>query len=164
MPVHKSLSRCHRGLYSGVALVATLLVGCEKSKPEPPPIVPVEGVVTLEGKPLKKVAVKFRPVTDYGPGYEGIGVTDDAGKFSLTCRGQAGACLGENVVTVEESEIPKELMGEAKRLDRIKYLQSLEGRPLPKKYLSLVTSPLSVNVVPDKKSYTIALFLDKETN
>ncbi len=142
------------------------LVGC-KSKAPPPTIVEAEGVVLLDGEPLKRVRVRFIPVGGYEQEYSASGVTDDTGKFTLTCRGQPGAALGENVVVVEESEIPENLRGkgridEKERLELNKYYQSLGNRP-PAKYGNLANSPMTVNVNPNQKSYKLFLTGDQET-
>src|SRR5215471_20995710 len=92
------------------AALAILVPGC--GKPKPPPIVEVVGIVRLDGKPLKNVQVRFVPVNDFGPDYQASGVTDESGRFTLTCNGQPGACAGENRVTVSEAEIPAHLKGE----------------------------------------------------
>ena len=64
-------------------LFPVLLAGC--GKPAPPPIVEVEGLIRLDGSPLKGVEVRFVPTTDYGPEYTATGLTDDTGRFRLTC-------------------------------------------------------------------------------
>ena len=95
------------------AVVVALLAGCGKAPP--PPIVEVEGVVRLDGRPLNRAQVRFLPLIDYGPEYVASGVTDEAGRFKLTCNGQPGACAGENRVLVTEADIPRPLQGKARR-------------------------------------------------
>lgn len=155
---------------TGFALATIFLIGCavavflatyKKSKPPPPPIVEAGGIVRLEGEPLKRVKVRFIPVGDHGTEYDAVGVTDDEGNFTLTCHGQPGACSGENMVLVTESEVPPELRGEKARLEKTKYYEKLGGRPLPSRATSIV-DPLLVTVKPDKKTYAINLFRDKE--
>ena len=96
-------------LAAGV-LLALLVTGC--GQPKPPTIVEVAGIVLLDGKPLKKVAVRFVPMTDYGPDYFSTGVTDDNGRFTLTCPKGPGACACAHRVTVTEAEIPANLKSE----------------------------------------------------
>lgn len=145
-----------------IVVVGALYAFTRKTKPLPPPIVEAEGVVTLDGAPLKKVRVRFIPVGDYGPEYYAIGTTDDSGRFTLTCNGQPGACACENVVVVEESEVPEEYRGESNREKKIKYYKDLGGRPLPKRYANLAESEMKVIVTPDRKNYNIPLNKDKE--
>jgi hypothetical protein len=137
------------------AAVAALLAGCGKAPP--PPIVVVEGVVRLDGKPLNKAQVRFIPVTDHGPEYMAGGVTDEAGRFRLTCKGQPGACAGENRVLVTESDIPRHLQGEGAQAELARYFQSLGGRPIPLKYGDLTQSPLAVTVTADQHDYPLEL-------
>jgi hypothetical protein len=137
----------------GAALVA-VLAGCGKP---PPQIIEVEGVVRLEGKPLKNVAVRFVPVADDATEYVASGVTDEAGRFRLTCKGQTGACAGQNRVLVMEADIPRRLQDEKAQAELAKYFQSLGGRPIPPKYANLVESPLTADVKADQKVYTFEL-------
>jgi hypothetical protein len=137
------------------AVAAALLAGCGKAPP--PPIVEAQGVVRLDGKPLNRAEVRFIPLIDYGPEYVAVGVTDEAGRFKLTCKGRPGACAGENRVLVMESEVPARLKGEGAQAELARYFQSLGGRPLPPKYANLVESPLTANVTAEPKEYTFEL-------
>jgi hypothetical protein len=139
---------------AGAALL-TLLAGCGKAPP--PPIVEAEGVVRLDGKPLNKAEIRFIPLIDYGPEYVAVGVTDEAGRFQLTCKGQPGACACENRVLVMEAELPPRLKGEDAQAELAKYLRSLGGRPLPDQYTNLTSSPLSATVKAGQKEYTFEL-------
>jgi hypothetical protein len=132
-------------------VVAALLAGCARQPP--PPIIPVEGVVWLDGEPLKKVEVRFIPQIDFGPEYIATGVTDEKGRFSLTCNGQPGACAGENRVLILESEIPAKLKGEEAQVALAKYFEGLGGRPIPPRYGNLAESPFTVTVTTEKKEY-----------
>lgn len=136
-------------------VVVSLLAGCGKAPP--PPIVAVEGVVRLDGKPLNKAQVRFIPMIDYGAEYVATAVTDETGHFTLICNGRPGACACENRVLVVESDIPKELQGENAQLELARYFRSLGGRPIPEKYADLTQSPLSITVTPDHGPYTLDL-------
>ena len=136
------------------------LSGC-KSKSSPPTIVEAEGKLMLDDNPLKRVRVRFVPVGDYEQEYSAFGVTDDDGKFTLTCHGRPGAAAGDNVVVLEESEAPDHLRGkgridEKERLELNKYYKELGSRP-PAKYSNMATSTLTVTVSPDRKNYNISL-------
>jgi hypothetical protein len=137
------------------AALAVLAAGCGKAPP--PPIVPVEGIVRLDGKPLNNAAVRFIPQIEYGPEYIATGVTDAEGRFRLTCKGKPGACACENRVVVMEADIPPKLQGENAQAELAKYLQSLGGRPIPPRYGNLVESPLSASVKADQKEYAFDL-------
>jgi len=136
--------------------VAVLLAGSGCKAP-PPPIVAVEGVVLLEGKPLNHVEVRFIPMIDYGAEYVAKGITDKNGRFRLTCNGQEGACACENHVIIAEPDLPSELRSENAQAKLARYLQSLGGRPLPVKYASLVDSPLVAHVTADQREFKFEL-------
>jgi hypothetical protein len=87
-----------RRLASLTLLAAGLVttVGCGDSSPK---LVPVEGRVTLDGKPVKDMIITFHPVGNtYGTGAHGL--TDGDGKFTLAdSRGGTGAYVGEYKIT-----------------------------------------------------------------
>jgi hypothetical protein len=136
------------------AVVIALGSGCGKA---PPAIVPVAGVIRLDGRPLKKVAVRFIPKTDHGPEYIAIGVTDESGRYTLTCKGKPGACAGENHVLVTEAELPSLPRDERGHPKVAAYFESLGGRPLPEMYAKLVDSPLSADVRAGRAEYDFDL-------
>lgn len=145
----------HAPLVAGL-LAAALAGGCSR---QPPPIVPVEGRVTLDGRPLPRAEVRFYPVTEFGGEYIAVGETDDDGRFKLSCPGRPGACACENRVTVAEAPLPEELRGmtgEA-QLKASRYLDALKNRPIPPKYATLAQSPLAVTVAPGQTEYNLEL-------
>ncbi|HJZ89693.1 MAG TPA: hypothetical protein VKE40_02400 [Gemmataceae bacterium] len=77
----------------GVGLAAA---GCGDGGPK---LVPVEGRVTLDGKPVKEMLINFHPVGDtYGTGANAM--TDADGRFTLMdSRGGDGAYAGEYKVS-----------------------------------------------------------------
>jgi hypothetical protein len=137
------------------AIVVAVAAGCGKAPP--PPIVEVQGVIRLDGKPLKKAEVRFVPLIDFGPEYVATGVTDEAGRFKLTCKGSAGACACENRVLVMEADIPAHLQGENAQVELARYFQALGSRPVPPKYGNLADSPLTANVSAGQKEYHFEL-------
>jgi hypothetical protein len=139
-----------------ILLALAFLAGCAAP---PPDIVPVEGIVLLDGAPLPKAKVRFLPQADNAPDsrYLAQGVTDDEGRFSLLCQQKPGACVGENVVTVSEDEIPERLTPEGARAELQKYLAALKNRPIPAKYRNAGESPLTVLVSVNQKGYVINL-------
>jgi hypothetical protein len=91
----------HR-LLTSAALVAGLLglAGCGGG----PRLVPVSGVVTLDGKPYKGAVVSFQPIgskDDDAPGRQSMGVTDEAGRFTLKYDGlEPGAVVGKHAIRI----------------------------------------------------------------
>src|SRR5262249_51519427 len=94
---------------------------------------------------------------DFGAEYVATAVTDDAGRFQLMCKGQPGACLGENRVVVNEGPLPDRLRSESAQAELARYRESLGGRPLPWQYLSLADTPLKVTVSAERKQYDLQL-------
>jgi hypothetical protein len=81
-----------------LAILAGLVAaaGCSDSGPK---LVPVEGRVTLDGKPVKEMLINFQPVGNtHGTGANAM--TDADGKFTLMdSRGDTGAYAGEYKVS-----------------------------------------------------------------
>lgn len=75
-------------------LLAAALIGCGDSGPE---LGEVEGVVTLDGKPLSNAVVTFSP---QGGGPNGIAKTGTDGKYQLMTAGKLGAVLGGHKVSI----------------------------------------------------------------
>jgi hypothetical protein len=135
------------------ALFIALASGCGRA----PTIVPASGVIRIDGKPLKKVVVRFIPKNDHGSEYIAVGVTDDSGRYTLTCKGKTGACAGENTVLVTESELPSLPRDEKRHPQTTEYFESLGGRPLPQKYGKLIESPLIADVQASRTDYDFDL-------
>ena len=85
-----------------LALSAVLIAGCKAEEPPTPEtrtLVPVQGKVTVQGKPLAKAIVVFLP-TFSGGGTHSVGETRADGTYALTTLGQPGAGPGEYRVIV----------------------------------------------------------------
>lgn len=73
-------------------------------------IVPVSGIVTLDGKPLGNANVQFQPMAQgkENPGYGSFAVTDNAGRFELAISSQQlqkqGAVVGRHRVSITSSQ------------------------------------------------------------
>jgi hypothetical protein len=92
-------SHSRRGL---AILIALALAGCS-SAPQGPQLVPVEGIVILDGKPLGKADLIFVPLGQT-LGQGGVGQTDAAGKFELSShdRKRKGASAGSYRVVINK--------------------------------------------------------------
>ena len=127
-------------------LLLASVAGCEKKLP---PVVAIEGSVTLDGKPLSNAAVTFVPMLDnFGAESNSTGVTDEQGRFTLTCTAtkQAGAVVGSHTVLVIEGPMPDDMRGvqDSRVLDS--YLAKRGNRPIPADYGSFTRSKLKVEV------------------
>ncbi len=68
--------------------------GCGSSGPE---LAPVSGKVTMDGKALANVLVTFTPV---GGGTSSSAVTDQEGRYTLSCHLGQGALVGQHRVSI----------------------------------------------------------------
>jgi hypothetical protein len=144
-----------RIFFGASAALTVALTGCAA---KPPAIVPVEGVVLLDGAPLPKVKVLFFPQApfDEAADYIAQGVTDDQGRFKLTCHGKDGACACENIVVVMD-DVPEELSASSARTKYYEYMNSLKNRPVPEQLRSAATSPARVTITANQKEYQVEL-------
>ena len=141
------------------ALVAAALAlpGCSKS---PPPIVAAGGVVLLNGQPLPNAQVQFIPmIQGFGAEYIAVGVTDEKGRFTLTCNGQPGACACENRVTVTDAPPPEKTRGlsDSAQTEMTRYYAGLKNRPIPPDYGSVAKTSIVIKVTPGQSDYTLEL-------
>jgi hypothetical protein len=85
--------------FTGSFLICFCL-GCDKQIP----VAEVEGVVTLNGKPLDKIQVEFWPLSE---GTRSFGTTDTQGKFKLmTDDGlRNGATIGKHKVVLHDTSV-----------------------------------------------------------
>lgn len=84
--------------------VCLILPGCRRG----PPVVYVEGVVTMDGEPIEGANVGFSPAGKPGA-MPAAGFTDAKGKFVLsthTAKFGGGATVGDYVVIVSKTIIP----------------------------------------------------------
>ena len=81
------------------------LIGCSKESGHPAQV-PVQGTITLDGKPLSGAMVQFIPVGST-PGFASIGRTGAKGEYTLTgSRGGKGVCPGSFQVVVNKFVLP----------------------------------------------------------
>ena len=107
--------RGHAARFLAALLLSAALstIGCGPSKQ---PLVPVSGVVTLNGKPIDGARVFFEPestgdVLNVGP--SSYAVTDEQGRYSLeTMDGEEGAVVAHHRVTISTFMGPEEHEGE----------------------------------------------------
>jgi hypothetical protein len=127
-----------------VALSVGLLItggglsgGCSTKTPL---LIPVNGIVTLDGKPLPAAVVEFEQPKGMNMA---TGLTGEDGRFTLmTYKIGAGATLGEHRVQVSCREDPAP--GKTKWIS-------------PKGYASFDTSGLSAEVMPKQNTFTFEL-------
>jgi hypothetical protein len=85
-----------------VGLIGGAVAGC--GKPAPYQLVPVSGVVTLDGHPVPHAQVTFVPrasAENTAPGPGSMAFCDDSGKYELkSVRGEPGAVVGSHQVQI----------------------------------------------------------------
>lgn len=116
----------------------------------------------LNGNPVPNAYVQFIPQLDeFGAEYNSSAVTDEAGKFTLTCamNSQPGAAVCEHRVLVTEAPASEEFRGldGASQAKYAAHLRSLRNRPIPPQYNSALQTPLKVNVSKDQLNYELIL-------
>ena len=86
---------------AGMLALVSFALGCGSAY-SGPPLIPVEGTVTLDDKPLTDATVTFVP-TGEGMGQSSFGSTDAQGRFVLKmAEGHAGAPAGRYKVVVSK--------------------------------------------------------------
>ena len=90
-----------------ILLVSLLFAGCNSGLRELPEetaeLVPVGGVVTLNGEPLANAVVQFYPTSGGGQGAGYFGHTDLTGRFDLASpAGPSGAAPGSYTVAISK--------------------------------------------------------------
>jgi hypothetical protein len=131
--------------------------GCAPSRPA---IVPVEGVLLLDNKPLPHAEVQFVPMErGLGAEFIAVGTTDDQGRFTLVCNGRPGACACENRVLVADSSPPESARGmtSASQTEMGRFYARLKNRPIPAHYATAAHSPVAVVVSAEQGEYRIEL-------
>lgn len=153
------LGHVHSSVHFFFGLSLLSLAGCgggDAGTADRPATVPVQGTVTLDGKPIEGATVTFMPATQARPGqpaqgHAAVSRTDAEGHYELmTFEAGDGVVPGDYVVTVVKQEVP-----EAKELSMEEYIAqgpqapSADAGPkhlLPEQYAKRQTSPLKVTV------------------
>ncbi len=138
-------------LISKLIPVACLLIiaGCSGGDAEQIETATISGKVTLDGAPLDKGIIQFRPGKDAsGQPLRGqmTQATITAGQYSLAA--DKGAVVGENIVMISATKVVGKEMADGEEIDKVEQY-------LPAKYNSETT--LSVNVTPDGKEHNFEL-------
>lgn len=94
---------CDPGI--GLLVCTAFLLGCGDSR-----LVPVSGVVTLDGEPVAGIALHFQPLADNARDPRACAsshaITDSEGRYKLTTLDTPGAVVGQHVVTMFSTDLP----------------------------------------------------------
>ena len=85
----------------GTAVLVAISPGCGGDRVK---LVPVAGVVTLDGKPLEGATVSFVPAPGSAVSTSGTDVTGPNGNFQMTFKGRAGLAPGKYTVMISKTE------------------------------------------------------------
>jgi hypothetical protein len=137
-----------------IGVTAALLVGCGSSDERA--LLPVRGVVLLDGKPVAKAAVMFH----HAAGNTAYGITGADGSFQLTTRDPGdGAPAGAHRITVSLTIQEGGVQQNAKGLED--YARPITPQKLihvvPTVYNDPRTSPLSVTISKANSRVTVEL-------
>lgn len=132
-------------LVSLVLLLGLPLAGCRGGRdPALPPLVKVQGVVTLDGQPESRVAVTFIPVGSTRGG-RCHGFTNDSGAYELvTEQNEKGAAVGEykvlcnKWVQADGSDFPRD--------SKVSPIEAGGKEKFPPRYSQEETTELTANV------------------
>ena len=127
-----------------LAAMLVMLAGCGGPK-----LLPVSGVVTLDGQPVAEAGVMFLPVEK---GQATGGTTDATGKFELATTNRIGVAPGQYRVTVTKREVAGRGMFDTtqSKSPKVQWL-------VPEKYGNVSTSGLEATVSAENRQFTFAL-------
>jgi hypothetical protein len=106
------------------AALAVFVVGCGESGPS---LVPVSGVVTLNGKPLEGAVVSFLPDSSNQQGQPGEDLTGPSGNYKAMTRGRSGLVPGKYRVVVSKSLVDPSKIPDAFKDDPFMAQLSADG-------------------------------------
>jgi len=154
---HRRCGRPSRGARLA-AVLTVAIAGCGG-----PDVQHVEGIVTLDGKPLADATVCFTPL---GGGLPAAGMTDASGRFRLSAsvggKYGRGTTPGEYRVTVEKLVRARSPEAAAAEAGGWKLLAA-DGdirRLTPAEYANSSRSPLRADVKRGRNAYEFALMQD----
>ena len=105
--------------------LSLITIGCggERKPPNPKPVIPVSGVILVDGKPVEGIQIKFHAVTpDPENATLSMAKTDDEGAFvAWTYRADDGVPPGEYTLTFDDQSQAKPHLRSNPDLFRGKY-------------------------------------------
>jgi len=144
---------------AGLFALGIVTAGCGGRDPNLPDLVPVAGVVTLDGKPVSAASVWFVP-TGSTRGGGSTGYTDEKGQYELKAQhGGSGAPVGQYQVVISKMVMPDGSPYSAE--SGVAPMDSPARELLPERYCSETDSTLKATV-PDGGSSSIDFTLTSE--
>ena len=89
------------GIFFGCLAIATTMTGCQRAD-----FASVQGVVTLDGKPLVDVEVQFLPVANQQRNHPSASAyTDGNGRFSIVASSGYGVLMGTHHICINDAMV-----------------------------------------------------------
>ena len=110
--------------------------------------------------PLPLASVEFFPESSqFGAELNSTGVTDEKGRFKLTCHynGELGAAVGRHRVVVTEGPPPAGARGMdgASQQRLADHMAKLGNRTIPDRFGNYSQTPIRIEVIVERKEYVI---------
>jgi len=142
--------RAHTGRFVSFALtaaVATFEAGCGEGGP---PLVPVQGVVKFEGKPLENAELTFAPDPSNKDVTPGSAMTADDGSYKARYQSRFGLAEGKYKISIrkievkDDAKIPEAIKGDPTQMEMLGAVK----QSLPDKYAKLDKTAFTIEVKP----------------
>lgn len=135
-----------------------LMAGC--SNKEAIVLVPVEGKLMMDGKPVPLARIEFMPeFKGHGADANSYAITDENGKFVLAKGTEPGVAIATHRVVINEAPPPDGTRGQddASQAKLAAYTRTLKNRPLNSRYQIYSSTPLRVEITGEKHDLVIEM-------
>lgn len=133
------------GISALMAMAITSGFGCGEGGP---PLVPVEGVVKFEGKPLENAELTFAPDPSNKDVTPGSAMTADDGSYKARYQSRFGLAEGKYKISIRKIEvkndakIPEAIKGDPTQMEMLGAVK----QSLPDKYAQLDKTSFTIDV------------------
>ena len=142
----------------GLLLACLLVAGC--SGKEAIVLVPVEGKLMMDGKPVPLARIEFMPeFKGHGADANSYAITDEIGQFVLARGVERGVAIATHRVVINEAPPPEGTRGQddASQAKLEAYTSTLKNRPLNTRYQTYSSTPLRVEITAEKHNLVIEM-------
>jgi hypothetical protein len=130
-----------------MSAVVFFAVGCGEGGP---PLLPVEGTVKFDGKPLENAELTFAPDPSNKEVTSGAAMTADDGSYKARYQSRFGLAEGKYKISIRKVEVrndanvPDAIKGDPTQMEML----GLVKQSLPDKYAALDKSSFTIEVKP----------------
>jgi hypothetical protein len=146
------------GIVHCLFVASLLLPGC--SNKEAIVLVPLEGKLMMDGKPVPLARIEFMPeFKGHGADANSYAITDDNGKFVLAKGTEPGVAIATHRVVINEAPPPDGTRGQddASQAKMEAYTRTLKNRPLNVRYQTYSSTPLRVEITGEKHDLVVEM-------